>query len=80
MAGTGTARSARANQLVRRVEPQMGQVATPVVGSTTRKLGQPLVLQKRREPLLAVDVRRRMRRMELARPTTVAVVERDIMG
>jgi hypothetical protein len=58
----------------------MGQVATPVVGSTTRKLGQPLVLQKRREPLLAVDVRRRMRRMELARPTTVAVVERDIMG
>jgi hypothetical protein len=38
-----------------------------------------LVLQKRR-PLLAVDVRRRMRRMELARPTTVVVVERDIMG
>lgn len=62
------------------MEPQIGQVATPVVGSTTRKLGQPLVLQKRREPLLAVDVRRRMRRMELARPTTVVVVERDIMG
>jgi len=57
----------------------MGHVATPVAGSTTRKLGQPLVLQKRR-PLLAVDVRRRMRRMELARPTTVVVVERDIMG
>jgi len=29
----------------RRVNPQMGQVATSVVGSTTRKLVQPLVLQ-----------------------------------
>ncbi len=56
----------------------MGQVAIPVVGSTSRKLGQPLVLQKRR-PGFAADARRRMRRMELARPTTVEVVERDIM-
>jgi hypothetical protein len=38
-----------------------------------------LVPQKRREPLLAVEVRRRMRRMELARPAKVVVVERDIM-
>jgi hypothetical protein len=63
------------------VEPQIGQVATPVVGSTTRKLGHPLVLQNTRVPALTpADVRRRMRRMELARPTTVVVVERDIMG
>jgi hypothetical protein len=38
-----------------------------------------LVPQKRREPLLAAEVRRRMRRMELARPAMVVVVERDIM-
>jgi hypothetical protein len=66
-------------QCVRRVKPQIAQVATPVVGSTSRKLGQPLVPQKRREPLVAAEVRRRMRRMELARPAKVVVVERDIM-
>ena len=57
----------------------MAQVATPVVGSTSRKLGQPLVPQKMRELLLATDARRRMRRMELERPARVVVVERDIM-
>ena len=57
----------------------MAQVATPVVGSTSRKLGQPLVPQKRREPLVAAEVRRRMRRMELARPAKLVVAERDIM-
>jgi hypothetical protein len=68
-----------ADQWVRRVKPQMGQVATPVVGSTSRKLGQPLVPQKMRPPVLADEVRRRIRRMELARPAKVVVVERDIM-
>ena len=57
----------------------MLQVATPVVGSTSRKLGHPLVPQKMRELLLATDARRRMRRMELERPARVVVVERDIM-
>ena len=38
-----------------------------------------MVPQKRREPLVAAEVRRRMRRMELARPAKVVVVERDIM-
>ena len=66
-------------QCARRVNPQMAQVARPVVGSTSRKLGHPLVPQKRREPVLATDARRRKRRMELARPARVVVVERDIM-
>ena len=61
------------------MKPQMTQVATPVVGSTSRKLGQPLVPQKMRELLLATEVRRRRRRMELERPARVVVVERDIM-
>ena len=56
----------------------MLHVATPVVWSTSRKLGHPLVPQKRREPVVAA-VRRRKRRMELARPAKVVVVERDIM-
>lgn len=67
------------DQWVRRVKPQIGQVATPVVGSTSRKLGQPLVLQKGRVTPLAAELRRRMRRIELARPAKVVVVERDIM-
>jgi hypothetical protein len=67
------------DQWVRRLKPQIGQVATPVVGSTSRKLGQPLVLQKGRVTLLAAELRRRMRRIELARPAKVVVVERDIM-
>jgi len=64
---------------VRRVKPQIAQVATPFVGSTSRKLGHPLVPQKMRKLLLAADARRRMRRMELERPARVVVVERDIM-
>ena len=64
---------------MRRVKPQIAQVAIPVVGSTSRKLGQPLVPQKIRDVLLAADARRRMRRMELERPARVVVVERDIM-
>jgi hypothetical protein len=67
------------DQWLRRVKPQMGHVATPVVGSTSRKLGQPLVPQKMRPPVLAAELRRRMRRMELARPAKVVVVERVIM-
>ena len=58
----------------------MTQVATPVVGSTSRKLGHPLVPQKMRELLLAAVARRRMRRMELERPAKVVVADRDIMG
>jgi hypothetical protein len=67
------------DQWLRRVKPQMGQVATPVVGSTSRKLGQPFVPQKMRPPVLADEVRRRIRRMELARPAKVVVADRDIM-
>ncbi len=67
-------------QGVWRVNPQMGQEATPVSASTMRKLGQPLVLQNRRAAPLAVAVRRRMRRMELDRPAKVVVAERVIMG
>ncbi len=62
-----------------RVKPQIGQVATFVAGSTTRKLGQPFVLQKSREAE-AVEVRRRMRRIATDRPATEAVVVRDIIG
>jgi hypothetical protein len=58
-----------------------------VVGSTSRKLGQPLVRQNWREvsvavamAALAVWLRRRMRRIALARPVTADVVERVIMG
>ena len=77
--GTSVDQWSGAAQCVRRVKPQIAQVATPVVGSTSRKLGQPLVPQKRREPLMAAEVRRRMRRMELARPAKLVVAERDIM-
>jgi hypothetical protein len=51
----------------------MGHVATPVAGSTSRKLAQPLVRQYGRFDCM---VRRRMRRMELARPARDAVVVR----
>jgi hypothetical protein len=54
-------------------------VASPVSGSISRKLGQPLVLQKRRPLPLAADERRRIRRMADARPVTDVVVERFIM-
>ena len=50
-------------------------MATPVVGSTSRKLAQPLVRQYGRFDCM---VRRRMRRMELARPARDAVVVREI--
>jgi hypothetical protein len=46
------------------------------MGSTSRKVGQPLVRHIGRLELVA---RRRMRRIELARPATDAVVVRVIM-
>jgi hypothetical protein len=55
----------------------MGQVATRVIGSTSRKLVQPFVLQKGRP---AAWVRRRIRRMAALRPATPVEVVRDIMG
>jgi hypothetical protein len=58
----------------------MAQVALPVSGSNSRKLGQPLVLQKSLELAVAAVDRRRMRRIAEARPVTDDVVERDIMG
>jgi hypothetical protein len=54
-------------------------VASPVSGSISRKLGQPLVLQKRRPLPLAAEERRRIRRMAEERPVTDVVVERFIM-
>src|SRR4029078_2844527 len=62
--------------LIWRVKPQIGQVATSVAGSTTRKLVQPLVLQ---EGWVAVWLRRRIRRIATDRPATEAVVVRVIM-
>jgi hypothetical protein len=59
-----------------RVKPQMGQVPTFVSGSTIRYEVQPFVLQYGR---VAVDERRRMRRIATERPTTDAVVVRVIM-
>jgi len=61
---------------MRRVKPQMGQLAISVSGSTIRKLVQPFVLQYGR---LTVEERRRMRRMATDRPATDAVVVRDII-
>jgi hypothetical protein len=52
-----------------------------VDGSSSRKLGQPLVRQKGRPSAVwAAVARRRNRRMELARPAYVAVALRDIMS
>jgi hypothetical protein len=59
------------------VKPQTGQVATLVIASTTRKLGQPFVLQKRR--LVAVWLRRRILRIATDRPATELVVVRVII-
>jgi hypothetical protein len=67
-----------ADQWTRRTNPQIWQVASPVTGSTSRKLGQPLVPQKSRE-LAAAPLRRRIRRIADARPVTADVVERFIM-
>jgi hypothetical protein len=57
----------------------MWQLAVPLSGSRLRKLAQPLVPQKSWLAALAAWVRRRMRRMEEARPVTDEVAERDIM-
>ena len=51
----------------------------PVVGSISRKDGQPLVPQKRRLLAIVAPVRRRIRRMAEARPVTDVVVDRFIM-
>lgn len=59
------------------MKPQISQVARPVSGSRVRKLGQPLVRQK---SWLETAVRRRRRRMALARPVRLVVVERDNTG
>src|SRR6188472_2621313 len=71
---------ARARLRGRCVAPHTWHVATPDVGSTSRKLAQPLVRQNGREGDWAATARRRRRRMELARPAYVEVAERDIMG
>jgi hypothetical protein len=55
----------------------MGQVASWVIGSISRKLVQPLVLQYGRP---AAWLRRRMRRIAADRPATLVEVVRDIMG
>jgi len=68
-----------AGQLIRRTNPQMVQVATPLRGSNSRKLGQPLVLQKSLELTEAAVDRRRIRRIADARPVTDDVAERVIM-
>jgi hypothetical protein len=64
-------------QWTRRTNPQIGQRAVFVSGSSSRKEVQPLVLQYRRPA--ATLVRRRMRRMAEARPVMDDVAERDIM-
>lgn len=69
----------RRGQLTRRTNPQMVQVATPVRGSNSRKLGHPLVPQKSLELTAAAVDRRRIRRIAEARPVTDDVVERVIM-
>ena len=56
----------------------MGHVAVPVVGSTSRKVAQPLVRHIGRVDELTD--RRRMRRIELARPARDAVVVRESIG
>ena len=63
-------------QLIVRTYPQMAQRAVPISGFISRKLGHPLVPQYGR---VTVWVRRRMRRIEEARPVMDAVAERDIM-
>ena len=67
--------------MVRRVKPQIAQVAIPVVGSRASRLAQPLVWQNSGFGLaMAEDDRRRSRRIEVARPATDVVAERDNMG
>ena len=76
--GLSVVRSRR-DQLTRRTKPQILQVATPVRGSNSRKLGHPLVPQKSLELTAAAVDRRRIRRIADARPVTDDVVERVIM-
>ena len=66
-------------QCTRRTNPQMWHCAVPVSGSRSRKLAQPLVLQKSWLDALTAWVRRRIRRMAEARPVADEVAERDIM-
>ena len=75
-AGPGSRRGQPLDQLIVRTYPQMGQRAVPISVFISRKLGQPLVPQYGR---VTVWVRRRMRRIEEARPVMDAVAERDIM-
>lgn len=70
----------RPGQLTRRTNPQMLQVATPLRGSNSRRLGHPLVPQKSLELTAAAVDRRRIRRIAEARPVTDDVVERFIIG
>ena len=72
-------RAGASGQLTRRTNPQMLQVAVPVRGSISRKLGHPLVPQKSLELTAAAVDRRRIRRIAEARPVTDDVVERVIM-
>ena len=61
-------------------DPQIGQTAIPVAGSTSRSVAQPFVRQNGRSVAAwAAVARRRSRRMELARPAYVAAAERDII-
>jgi hypothetical protein len=66
-------------QLIRRTNPQMVQVAIPVTGSSSRKLGHPLVPQNSFELTAAAVERRRIRRIAEARPVRDEVVDRVIM-
>ena len=78
----GSGRARPDDQFVRRVKPQIGQVAMFVEGSSSRKLGQPFVEQKMR-PVLAdatADVRRRIRRIAPARAEVDWVMDRESMG
>ena len=66
-------------QWIRRVYPQISQEAVRASSSITRKLVHPLVAQYRRDGC-AFAVRRRMRRIALARPTAAFAAFRDSMG
>jgi hypothetical protein len=59
------------------VKPQIWQVATPLSGSSSRKLGQPFVEQKIRPGVAAAVVRRRIRRMDPARAEVDWVMVRE---
>lgn len=71
--GAGRRSGAGSGQDRRRWKPHTGHVATPRSGSSSRKLAQPLVEQKKRP---AVATRRRRRRIEAARELRLVVVAR----